>query len=158
MSNITRILCPMDFDHNSMAALRIARRLSQENRAKLYVIHVVPPVASLVISAPAIAQRSEEQSRTHLAEIERDELAAVDHETALRFGHPAEEVIAAAAEFKTELIVMATHGRTGVSHLLLGSVAEKVVREAPCLVMTVNPNAIHQYEASIPLQKAAAGS
>jgi universal stress protein A len=126
----------MDFDHNSVAALRIARRLSQENLAKLYVIQVVPPVAPLAISAPAIAHRSEEQSRTHLAEIERDELAAVDHETALRFGHPAEEVIAAAAEFKTEVIVMATHGRTGVSHLLLGSVAEKVVREAPCLVIT----------------------
>ena len=156
MPNVTRILCPVDFDHNSIAALKIAKQLAQENRAKLYVTHIVPPVAPLVISAPAIARRSEEQSRTLLADLDRDELVGIDHETALRFGHPADEVIAAAGEFKTDLIVMATHGRTGVTHLVLGSVAEKVVREAPCLVLTVNPNAMRQQEAATPSQKAAA--
>lgn len=55
----------------------------------------------------------------------------------MRTGNAAHEIIAAAADLKTDLIVMATHGRTGVPHLFLGSVAERVVREAPCPVLTV---------------------
>ena len=156
MSNITRILCPMDFDHNSVAALRIARRLSQENRAKLYVIHVVPPVAPLAISAPAIAHRSEEQSRTHLAEIERDELAAVDHENGAPVWPSGRR-----GDRRGSGIQDRGH-RDGDAWPyrrvtpLLGSVAEKVVREAPCLVITVNPNAMRQQES--PPQKVAARS
>ena len=139
MATFQRIICAIDFDDNSMAAFRIARRLVEQNAAKLFVVHVVPPTDSLMISAPAIAQRRHEDAVAHLAEIGRTECQGIQFETILKFGHPAEEIVAAAQEVDGDLLVMATHGRTGVPRLVLGSVAERVLREAPCLVMTVNP-------------------
>jgi len=69
----------------------------------------------------------------------------IELETVLKSGHAAEEIVAAAEELEADLLVMATHGRTGVPHLVLGSVAEKVLREAPCLVLTINPKAAGRY-------------
>jgi nucleotide-binding universal stress UspA family protein len=64
---------------------------------------------------------------------------AVETQTLVEVGQAAERLIAAAKEKNADLIVMATHGRTGLSHALMGSVAEKVVRQAPCPVLTVRP-------------------
>ena len=144
MSIFNRILCPNDFDGNSLDALRLARRIAERDKATLYVLHVVPPQDPLVMSAPAIARRDEEYARTELQKISDAELKGVDHEVLLRFGHPAEEIVAAETETKAELLVMATHGRTGVSHFIMGSVAEKVVRESACPVLTVRMKTNHQ--------------
>jgi nucleotide-binding universal stress UspA family protein len=98
---------------------------------------VVTPTDPTVISAPIIAQRHENNARTELRRIEREELAGINHEVFVRFGHPAPEIIAAIRDITPDLVVMATHGRVGVSHFLLGSVTEKVVRESPVPVLTI---------------------
>ncbi|HVN89256.1 MAG TPA: universal stress protein [Candidatus Binataceae bacterium] len=132
-----RILCPVDFDDNSIEALRLARRLALRDEGKLYLLHVVPPTDPLVVSAPRVAQQRESDARTGLKRTSENELKGVEHETLLRHGHPAEEVVKAAKELKADLVVMATHGRRGLSHLVIGSVAEKVVRESTAPVLTV---------------------
>jgi nucleotide-binding universal stress UspA family protein len=132
-----RILCPVDFDGNSMEALRLARRLAVRDESKLYLLHVVPPTDPLMVSAPHVAQHKETEARIGLRRVSDNELKGVAHETLLRFGHPTDEVVKAAKELNADLIVMATHGRHGISHLVLGSVAEKVVRGSTCPVMTV---------------------
>ena len=137
-----RILCPVDFDGNSLDALRMARRLAEQNKAKLYALHVVPLTDPALVSAPLFAEQAAQLAQTELARISNAELAGIEHETLLRFGHPAKEIIAAEADTNAELVVMATHGRTGVSHLILGSVAEKVVRESSCPVLTVRMKAV----------------
>ena len=139
-----RILCPIDFDGNSLEALRMARGMAEQNKAKLFVLHVMPPVDPTVVSAPLIAEQSENRARAELLRISNTELPGVDHETLLRFGHPAKEIIAGEAATNADLVVMATHGRTGVSHLILGSVAEKVVRESSCPVLTVRMKTPHE--------------
>jgi universal stress protein A len=139
-----RILCPIDFDGNSMAALRMARGIAEQNKARLYVLHVVPPGDPTVMSAPMIAEQKGNHARAELLRISNTELLGVDHETLVRFGHPAKEIIAGEAATNADLVVMATHGRTGISHLVLGSVAEKVVRESSCPVLTVRMKAAHQ--------------
>jgi nucleotide-binding universal stress UspA family protein len=144
MAGFRSIICAIDFDPNSMAALSIARRLAEQSQAKLSVVHVVPPTDPLMISAPVVAQRRYDDARELLAELGRSD-NNIQVETVLKTGHIAEEIMAAAHELEADLIVMATHGRTGVPRLVLGSVAERVLREAPCLVMTVNTKAAEHY-------------
>jgi len=132
-----KILCPVGFDGNSLEALAMAAEFARRDDAMLYVVHALPPVDPLVISAQLIFKREEELAREKLEEICKEGLDGIRHERIMRTGNAAHEIIAAAADLKTDLIVMATHGRTGVPHLFLGSVAERVVREAPCPVLTV---------------------
>jgi nucleotide-binding universal stress UspA family protein len=142
-----RILCPIDFDGNSLEALRMARRIVEQNKARLYVLHAVSLGDPVVVSAPLIAEQKEKEShaRAELLRIAKTELLGVNYETLLQFGHPAKEIIAGEAATNAELVVMATHGRGGFSHLILGSVAEKVVRESSCPVLTVRMTAAHEF-------------
>src|SRR5579859_8021787 len=107
-----RILCPIDFDGNSLEALRMARDIAEQNKAKLFVLHVVHPGDPTVVSASLIAEQKGNQARAALLRLSNTELLGVDHETLLRFGTPAKEIIAGAATTKADLVVMATHGRT----------------------------------------------
>jgi len=132
-----KVLCPVDFDGNSLKAVRLAKRVAQREEGTVYLLHVVVPTDPLVVSAPLIERRNEADSRTLLKQIVETELAGVPHETLLHYGSPADETIRAANEVKADLIVMATHARHGISHLVLGSVTEKVVRESSCPVLTV---------------------
>jgi universal stress protein A len=143
-----RILCPTDFDGNSLEALRFARRLALRDEGKVFFVHVVLPTDPLIISAPLVGRRSETEARSELKQLAEKELTAVAHETLLRFGRPAQEIIRAAREVGADLIVMGTHGRDGLEHLVLGSVAEKVVRESVCPVLTLRMRDRHQEEAS----------
>jgi universal stress protein A len=132
-----KILCPVDFDDSSLKAVRLARRLAQREEGMVYLLHIVEPTDPLVVSAPLIERRNETDSRVLLKQIVAAELVGVQHETLLRQGSPAAETVRAANEVKADLIVMATHARHGFSHLVLGSVTEKVVRESSCPVLTV---------------------
>jgi nucleotide-binding universal stress UspA family protein len=134
---ITKILCPIDFDVNSLAALDMARDLSQENGASLHVLHVVVPHYPLIVSAPFLAERAHQYARIRLDEIARGSLRSVDHHLLLKTGDPAGTIISTAEEVGADLLVMATHGRTGVPRFFLGSVAERVVRESSCPVLTI---------------------
>ena len=138
MATFKKILYPIDFDDNTYGALAVAIDLARQNQAKLYLLHVVIPVDPLMISAPVAFERMQKQAADDLANVEAKRLKDLPHETMLRIGHPAHEILAAEKETSAELIVMATHGRTGVSHLLMGSVAEGVVREASCPVLTIH--------------------
>ncbi len=134
-----KILCPIQFDDNSIAALDQACELAHESDATLYVMNVVfLPLANLE-PRPLL---SEEPSRLALEKLARAHLhGKVGYKLLVRTGKPAEVINQTAEELGVDLIVMATHGRTGVSHLFLGSVAEQVVRTAKPPVLTIRPAA-----------------
>ncbi len=132
-----RVLCPIEFDVNSLAALDLACDLVRENSGTLYVLHAVPPYSPLAISAPLLFERARQFARIELEEIARESLGDIDYQLLVRSGRPADEIIAAAREVKAHIIVMATHGRTGPPRFFLGSVTEKVIRESPCPVLTM---------------------
>lgn len=143
---LRRILVPVDFSERSLQALDYAVELGRPFGAELLVIFVVEPVyyatpADLYGASANLSMLLEEQMRIgeeQLAELGR-RLAKrkVKHRTFLDAGVPYQMITDRAGSLKADLIVMATHGRTGLSHLLLGSVAERVVRNASCPVLTV---------------------
>lgn len=126
---IRQILFPTDFSEVSRRAGRTAADLARRFGARLHVLHVVPPATD-----PTPAPRGLEAAVAELGpglEIIPRTLSGLAGRT----------IVAYAREHGIDLIVMGTHGRTGFSHALLGSVAESVVRRAPCRVLTVPPAA-----------------
>jgi len=136
------MLCPVDLEH-SLTALDFAIRLARQNGAILHVLHVVPiPMGATELSSTADQEPYwEVPARKRLEQMAEEKLVGVvdRYELLIRSGDPAARILMAQAEVGADLIVMATHGRTGLSHFFLGSVAERVVREAPCPVMTIRP-------------------
>ncbi|HYD43279.1 MAG TPA: universal stress protein [Anaeromyxobacter sp.] len=140
------ICCPIDFSDASRAAMEVAADLAARTGASLTLLHAYPvpgytfPDGSVVASARML-QELADQSAKHLAEWKSQAEAlgvrTVNAETVV--GEPAAEIVAWARERKTDLLVLGTHGRTGLEHALMGSVAEKVVRRARCPVLTVHP-------------------
>jgi universal stress protein A len=140
MRHFTDILCAVDFDKNSLAAVPVAAELARDHDAALYLLHVVelPPGPEVALSFG----RMEDAARTRLERISHQKLkAGTRYELLVVTGDAAGEVLQAATRLGIDLIVMATHGRKGLRRLVLGSVAERVVREAPCPVLTVKPKA-----------------
>ena len=140
MDRYRTILCPVDFDENSLAAVTHAAQLAAEMNATLHLLHVI----SIIPTAPEIVQSLEPQSdlsaRQRLQKIADRELVGVKHQlhTKLAFASLIpRSILATAQELGADLIVMATHGRSGLPHLLLGSVAEAIVRNATCPVLTI---------------------
>jgi nucleotide-binding universal stress UspA family protein len=145
--NANRILFPTDFSHLSDAALRHATTLARESGAVLLIVHVEePPLAygggEMYYGIPD-PDRSEVR-RMLEAVVPTDPKVPFEHRLVL--GDPADEIVRIAEEENVDLIVMATHGRTGFKRLLMGSVAEEVVRRAQCPVFTFKPHA-HQHAA-----------
>ncbi len=138
-----KILCPVDFDENSMAALDYTCRLAVDNDAALYVLHAIfIPVTSPGLPLEQYPPVSEGPARKQLENVARDHLfGKVRYEILTRSGKPADVIIKLAEEIDADLIVMATHGRTGITRLFLGSVAEQVVRESERPVLTMRPSA-----------------
>ncbi len=133
-----RILCPVDFDANSRAAVEAACSAARGTDPAIYLLHVVP-------AAPAMAGVPLEPYpvTAHDVELELEQMIAglpkgeVRFELLARKGDAAREILRAVEERGVDSVVMATHGRKGLGRLLLGSVAEKVVRECPVPVLTV---------------------
>ena len=139
MLRFRRIVCPVDFDQNSLMALRTASELAQERGATVRVLHVVPTPAGPEVALPF--GKLETEARAKLEKLARREIGAkADYEVEVMIGDPKIEILQLAKRLRADLIVMATHGRKGFRHIVLGSVAEAVVREAPCPVLTVRPN------------------
>ena len=134
MTGFTNILHPTDFSESSQLACAKAVDLARQCGAKLTVIHVyVEPLMSEGFAyVPDIRPELEEQ----LARVAEDQPFA-EIGRVLRVGIPAETIVDYAKEHNCDLIVIGTHGRTGLTHVLMGSVAEKVVRLAECPVMVV---------------------
>lgn len=139
---ISRILVPMDFSDDSEAALRFARDLARRYDATIHLLHVVEnPLATGVWSAELytseIAGLQLNLVRDAKARLEKSVPEGTAMSTEVRVGKAANEILNVARERGVDLIVMGTHGRTGLALLILGSVAERVVRMAPCPVLTV---------------------
>ena len=122
---LNEILFPTDFSPASEAAGRIAREMAVQAGARLHVLHVGPPVTDPSLPAE------------HLARAARGLADGLRVETTLLSGWAGRNIVDYAREKRIDLIVVGTHGRTGITHAILGSVAETVVRLAPCLVLTV---------------------
>ncbi len=138
MSLFRGILCPTDFSDSSEAAFRLAADLARCHRCRLVLLHVLEVPASAYLGGVLVPDPAEQadEARARLERLQPDG-PAVEVERRLVEGQPAEEIVQAATETGCDLIVLGTHGRTGVGRLLLGSVAEQVLRNAPCPVLTV---------------------
>ncbi len=136
---LRKILVPVDFSQCSAKALAYAIPLAQQFDAELTLLHVLPAQPPIAEMGP-IDVIGLEESRKELAALEtkvKAELAPERVFHVMRAGAPDTEIIRAAKEMGMDLIVVSTHGRTGLGRVLMGSVAEKVVRHAGCPVLVV---------------------
>ncbi|MCL4305693.1 universal stress protein [bacterium] len=142
-----KILCPVDFSEPSTRALVAAEELARRYEAELHVLHVVPPVplVELPPGSGTVAfdvKKYETELLTSYQNFLNEIITAnikpgVNVSQHLEMGDPAHEIIVMAEELKSDLIVIATHGRTGLRRFFFGSVAEAVVRRSPCAVLTI---------------------
>ena len=143
---LKKILCPTDFSENSEHALKYALALATLSQAKLQLFHVVEPISyprSTELFEPVLdeVELTMKMEAAYQKQLE-DQVAALKEEYPkitgkLVTGNTFLEIIQVARDDDVDMIVMGTHGRTGLAHVLIGSVAERVVREAPCPVLTV---------------------
>jgi len=145
MTRFRRILHPTDFSPASSAALARATDLAKANRAELLLLHVMTPYAPVADEGympPRLWEEMEASTRAYASK-KLDALAAKARKAGARVktllleGVPHERIARAAKAQRADLVVMGTHGRTGLAHFFVGSVAERVVSIAPCPVMTV---------------------
>ena len=144
LRNVKRILVPTDFSDPSAEALATAMALAKGAGSVVDLVHVaveasfaLPPpidVATVPIDMAKVMERVTDGLR---AEEKRVQDAGLRCDTAMLVGRPDAEIVARATATGAELIVMGTHGRSGLAHALLGSVAERVVQHAPCPVLIV---------------------
>ena len=145
MIEIRSILAPTDFSAHSERAVRYACGLAERLGAELHLLHVLseilpagPDPLLMPVMPPEYYEENEERARETLGRLLQPAWGSPRSVvTAVRWGSPVEAIVAYAVDLKVDLIVIATHGRTGLSHVLLGSVAERIVREAPCPVLTI---------------------
>jgi nucleotide-binding universal stress UspA family protein len=139
MLPVRTVLHPTDFSDYSSHAFRLACSLARDYGARLLVLHVAPPpviVYSEGLAIPPEPAKYKDQLWQQLRQVQAgDPKVRVEHR--LVEGDAVAEILRTAGETKCDLIVMGTHGRTGLGRLLMGSVAEQVVRKAPCPVVTV---------------------
>ena len=144
MIALKRILVPTDFSDASEAALNYGRALAEAFGASLHVLHVMedPFLYASASESYVVPLELHEQIEKSARERLNSVLSATDREklhaeVVLKRGSPFVEIVRYAREQDVDLIVIGTHGRGPIAHMLMGSVAEKVVRKAPCPVLTV---------------------
>jgi nucleotide-binding universal stress UspA family protein len=138
MFNIRKILHPTDFSDEAALAFRVACDLAKQHGAEVVVLHVLPPP---VAWGEVVARRGPDGYEQQLWIEYLTPIHAVDPAVRVQHrmeeGPPAQRIVFVAEELGADVIVMGTHGRKGLSRLLMGSVAEHVLRTAPCPVLTV---------------------
>ncbi len=149
MININKILIPTDFSETAQAATQYAVELAKKFNAKLYLLHVIedPIVYMPMFESYALPPKEdfENFAKTRLENWILDEdKVGLDVETSWVHGNPFVDILKFGKRESVDLIVVGTHGRSFTAHLLLGSVAEKVVRKASCPVLTVRAKG-HQF-------------
>jgi nucleotide-binding universal stress UspA family protein len=142
-SDIKHILVPHDFSDTAEHALSFALNLAEKLGSRVTILHVSDVPSYAFPEGPALTVQMigeiESAAKVALEAVAvRARRPGVALDTQLRQGSPWREIEAAAREMKTDLIAIGTHGRRGLARALLGSVAEKVVRTAPCAVLTVH--------------------
>lgn len=158
MIKLERILVPTDFSDCSVEAAKYACALAEQFNAELSVLHVIHDYATEIpdfgmgLTFPAYLEKLPER----LEKLEEDAIGRLTQvldpawevgkrvTLATKLGHPFTEILRFVKEHQIDMIVMGTHGRTALPQMLMGSVAEKVVRKASCPVLTVRPDG-HQF-------------
>ena len=142
--DLKKILVPIDFSDYSKSALKYAVNFCKSFSAEMILIYVVEPViyppdfSMGQIAIPSVNTEWDERAKQELEKLANTEIPnGVSVKTLIKTGKPFIEIIETAGELDVDLIIIATHGRTGVEHILFGSTAEKVVRKAPCPVLTL---------------------
>lgn len=140
------IVVPIDFSPTANKALAYAMRLADRFGGRLTVIHVVQPMAVPEFAAVSLLLENDNVKKAALARLDTllKRMKVPSHlvdRRIVRFGTPFAEITSAAKSLKADVIVLTTHGYTGLKHALLGSTAERVVRHAPCPVLTVRDKA-----------------
>jgi len=144
MDTIKKILIPIDFSDYSKQALRYTVTFAKNFNAKIYMIYVIEPMIYPAdfsmgqIAIPSSDINIDTRAKKELETLAKNEIRpGIDYDISIKTGKPFIEIIESAAELDVDLIIIATHGHTGMEHLLFGSTAEKVVRKAPCPVLTL---------------------
>ncbi|MHC1711953.1 MAG: universal stress protein [Solidesulfovibrio sp.] len=147
MPTMKKILCAVDFSEGSPRVADYAATLATATKAEILCVYVAPSLAEYVgFNVPQAALD------TFVGDVVKSAESTMNEFTSAHFkglpvrglvlaGYPAEEILKAATEHQVDMIVMGTHGRTGIDRIIFGSVAEKVVTAAACPVMTVKPRA-----------------
>ncbi len=148
---LRKILLPVDFSAYSQTAVKYAIELASRFKADLHVLHVIEPHLSatpdfgLGLNLPNYIVESRAAAQRCLDRIpDTTSAAGMSVTRVLVDGATKSEIVRYARNENIDLIVIATHGRTGLSHVIMGSVAESIVRTAPCPVLTVRPEG-HQF-------------
>jgi nucleotide-binding universal stress UspA family protein len=145
---ISRILVPIDFSAASDSALRYGRALAETFSASIHLLHIIEDTIVYGGSDPlphSIREDWERTARKQLSDVMTDaERERFKAELVIRTGAPFVEIVRYAKDFAADLIVMGAHGHGPIAHMLIGSVADKVVRKAPCPVLTVRDPS-HQF-------------
>jgi len=145
MFPVEKILCPVDFSEHSLYALQTATEMAAKFSAKLYLMHVLTPVPIMPTSphpvdfdVPGYQKELEKNAQKNLDELLKNKIPGdVQAEKVLKLGSPAHEINKFAEDEQLDLVVVSTHGHTGLQHLVFGSVAEKIIRHAHCPVLTL---------------------
>jgi nucleotide-binding universal stress UspA family protein len=143
-----KILCPTDFSEASLRALKMASEMAENFGSEVILLYVHKPIQHLpgpqiearevVFDTEAFEKQMSQGALARLAEISANRFAqGIEPQLMVRLGQPSEEIIKVAAEENVDIIFMATHGRTGLKHIVFGSVARRVVSRAGCPVLTM---------------------
>ena len=140
--HLKTLLVPTDFSQNSTRAVQYAKTLSQIFHSKVILLHVIIPVAApdLVYGPMAwdegkAIQASKKRLEKCVEEAKFEKSIPV--QTLVKMGHPTQVITELSKSLKVDMLIISTHGHTGLKHLLLGSVVERVIRHAPCPVLVV---------------------
>lgn len=141
-----KILCPVQFDDPQLVAVGLASQVAKDMGAAVYLLHVVPiiPAIGEPETGVTVHAHAEDEARQRLQGIASEKLAGLKSEIITRVAGPGETakaVLEAARDVDADLIVLKTHGRHGIAHFTMGSVAEQVVRQAHCAVLTLTSTA-----------------
>lgn len=150
MNDFKKILVPTDYSELSIAAMGYALSFSRMFGARVFLLHTLDTIPVLALrtvdlTTETVIFETERNARNDLHEFAVSKIG----ETAnivevIRKGTADEEIVKFAKEEDIDLIIMATHGRSGLSHVLMGSVAEKVIQQSPVPVLTINPTKMGQ--------------
>ena len=139
-----RIVVPTDFSEYSLLALDYAIEIADRFSSELHILYVIEPTLQAAdmswttIDYETMNKEHEKSAREQLAKIVGERIPkGIKADVSIVFGKPFVEIVKYATEERGDLVVMATHGRGAISHILMGSTAEKVVRKAHCAVLTV---------------------
>ncbi|MBK7629896.1 MAG: universal stress protein [Ignavibacteriales bacterium] len=143
-TTINKVLVPIDFSDYSKSALKYAVNFAKSFNAEVILVYVVEPIiyppdfSMGQIAMPSINTDWDNRAKEELDKLAKNEITGPNKvKTILKTGKPFVEIIETAKEENVDLIIIATHGHSGVEHILFGSTAEKVVRKAPCPVLTL---------------------